>query len=129
VQLSYNISGATAYPGVIDLNIKITNKDSITHDFVIMAVIGSNADRQWYGPGYYMDYLPIATDVQFVPDPWYAQTFISTGALTPGQTYEVTRKIEIPNNPSITDVLVDVCDILDASKVLAFDLKPDVIKW
>jgi hypothetical protein len=127
VQLSYTVLGNTTYPGVVDLNISVTNKDSIVHDFVVFAVIGSTADRLWYGPGFYRDNLSPATDVQFAPDPWYSQAFISTGPLGPGLTFQVTRKIEIPNDPLIKDTLVDVRDKLDASRALAFDLKRNVI--
>jgi hypothetical protein len=128
VQLSYTISGATTYPGVIDLNIKITNMDSLTHDFVILAVIGSETGRVWYGPGFYMDYLSPATDVQ-ISDPWYKEAFVSTGPLKPGQTYQVTRKIEVPNYSLITDALVSVRDRLDPSNALAWEVERNVIKW
>jgi hypothetical protein len=129
VQLSYTVSGNTTYPGVVNLNISVTNKDSIVHDFVVFAVIGSTDDRLWYGPGFYRDNYPPASDVQFAPDQWYGRSFMSIGPLGPGLTFQVTRRIEIPNSPLIKDALVDVRDILDASRVLAFEIKLNILKW
>lgn len=126
-QVSYTVSGTTTYPGIISLNIIVTNNDIIVHDYAILAIIGSNVDPIWWGPSWYRDNLAASTDVQNVPDPWWNQAFICTGPLDPGQSFQVTRKIEIANDARIKDTLVAVYDKHDASKTLAQNIKLNVI--
>jgi hypothetical protein len=126
-RVSFTISGTTSYPGIVSLNITITNIDIITHDYAILAVIGSYASQEWYGPGWYRDNLAACTDVQNIPDPWYDQAFICTGSLRPGQFFQVTRRIEIENNPRITDALVIVYNKYDATKEFGRSTKSNVI--
>lgn len=125
--ISYTISGTTTYPGIVSLNITVTNNDIIAHDYAIVALIGSKAAGLWWGPSWYRDNLSPATDVQNISDPWLNQAFILTGWLNPGQSSHVVRKIEIPNDVRIKDVLVQVYDKRDASTQLTWNLKLNVI--
>jgi hypothetical protein len=126
-RVSFTVSGTTTYPGIVSLNINITNVDIITHDYAILAAIGSYATQEWYGPGWYRDNLAPSTDVQNIPDPWYNQAFICTGTLNPGQSFQVTRKILIENNPRITDALVIVNNKYDAKKEFGRKMELNVI--
>jgi hypothetical protein len=126
-KVSFTVSGDTSYPGTVNLNITVTNNDIIPHDYAILALIGNNALTEWYGPGWYRDSLAPATDIQNVPGPWYDQAFITAGSLNPGQSFQVTRRIEIVNDPRIRDALVLVYDKHDVSKELARRTQFDVI--
>lgn len=126
-KVSFTISGDTSYPGIVNLNITVTNNDIIPHDYAIVALIGSNALPEWYGPGWYRDNLAPCTDVQNIPNPWYNLAYICTGPLHPGQYFQVTRKIEIANDPRIRDALVLVYDEHNASRELARRIELDVI--
>lgn len=118
-RIFYVASGATAYPGIVSLNIKVTNNDHIVHDYAILALIGSLSYGVWYGPGYYEDGLPPATDVQNAINSWYAQALVSTGPVSPRQSFQIVRRIEIVNDSRIKDVLVEAFDVQNASKLLA----------
>lgn len=123
-RIFYTVSGATTYPGTISLNITVTNNDVAAHDYAILALIGRSA---WWGPGFYRDNLSACTDVRNITDPWYNEAFICTGPLNPGQSFQVTRKIEIVNDTRIKDTLVEVFDKNDASKELVRLMKKDAI--
>jgi hypothetical protein len=126
-QITYTVSGAIIYPGTVNLNITITNNDVIAHDYAILALMGSNTYGAWWGPGYYRDDLAPATDIQNITNPWYSQAFITTGSLNPGQFFQVTRKIQIDDDPRIKDAVVVVFDKHDVSTELARNLKLNVI--
>lgn len=129
-RVSFTVAGTTNYPGIVSLNITITNIDIITHDFAILALIGSNASAHapaaWWGPGYYRDNLLPSTDVQNITSPWYNQAFITTGPLNPGQSFQVTRKIEIENS-GVKDALVVLYNKYDAGTEFARSMKLNVI--
>jgi hypothetical protein len=125
--ISFTVSGNTFYPGIASLNITVVNNDVMTHDYAILAAIGNAANGWWWGPGYYKDGMAPSTDVQKIPAPWYTQAFICTGPLKPGQSFHVTRKIEIQDDSRIKDALVIVCDKTDATKELARDVQLNVI--
>ena len=124
-RISYTVSGATTYPGNVSLTITVTDNDIVAHDYAILALIGSGS--AWWGPGFYTDNLTPATDVQNISNPWYSQAFITTGSLNPGQSFQVTRKIEIANDYRVKDALVIVYDKHDVSNELARLMKLDVI--
>jgi hypothetical protein len=125
-QVSFTVGGTTTYPGIVSLNITITNVDVIAHDYAILALIGINASPSWWGPGFYMDNLTPATDVQNITRAWYSQAFITTGSLNPGQSFQVTRKIKIENS-GVKDALVVLYNTYDAGTELARRLKLNVI--
>jgi hypothetical protein len=129
-RVSFTVAGTTTYPGIVSLNITITNVDVITHDYAILALIGNNASAHapaaWWGPGYYRDDLLPSTDVLNITSPWYYQAFITTGFLNPGQSFQVTRKIEI-ENPGVKDALVVLYNKYDAGFEFARIMKLNVI--
>lgn len=126
-EVSFTISGKASYPGIVNLNINVTNNDTITHDYVLLAVIGNNADGVWWGPGWYRDNLAACTDLQNVPNLWWNQALVCIGILYPGQFIQVTRRIEISSEAKIKDAMVEVRDKSNALEILARQTKLDVI--
>jgi hypothetical protein len=125
--LSYSVSRPITSPSIINLNITVVNNDIIEHNYAVVALIGNNNQGVWWGPEFYRDNLTPSAEVQNVPSQWWNQSYIGTGLLKPGQSFQIERKIEIANDSLVNDANVLVFSVQDGSHQLAQLVKRDII--
>lgn len=129
-KLAVSVTGQTEYPGVVDVNLSVKNTSNEVRSYAVFVVIGYNDTvtgiGYWFGPavgsdpGYYVDGLPACPDVQ-TSNEWLRNALTCTGLVNPGETVTLQRRLQLPQDYSVHDVIVDIRSKVDVTESGVYD--------